>query len=231
MEYDIALRMREDFGVEITGVDIGAIEVDKTSEGYRDLMAVTKNIATMRVQAEAEDYVENLRIHREEGQYAMHKQTQSANINAFSIERQTEVGIAGSEALGHMGTTGVGNVNLDGNTSGFNPAAVMAGITLGGAVGKNIADSMRDSMSGEIKQSPQACVTPPPIPSDFYYIVENGQASGPHSFDVIKQMVVTGKLNADSLVWKNGMVNWMKARTMEELQQLFPDVPPIPKEY
>ena len=42
MEYDIGERLKENFGVLVSGVDIGAIEIDKTSEGYRQLMAVTK---------------------------------------------------------------------------------------------------------------------------------------------------------------------------------------------
>ena len=63
-----------------------------TSEGYRQLMAVTKNIVAVKIEAETQDYVERLRIQREEGQYAMHKQTQASNIGAFQVEKQAEVG-------------------------------------------------------------------------------------------------------------------------------------------
>lgn len=83
VEYDISERLKEGFGVLVSGVDIGAIEIDKSSEGYRQLMAVTKDITATRIEAETQDYVERLRIQREEGQYAMHKQTQTANIGAF----------------------------------------------------------------------------------------------------------------------------------------------------
>ena len=74
IEYDIKERLKENFGVLVSGVDVGAIEIDKTSEGYRQLMAVTKDIAAIRIEAETQDYVERLRIQREEGQYA-HTQT------------------------------------------------------------------------------------------------------------------------------------------------------------
>ena len=80
VEFDVSERLKETFGVDVTGLDIGAIEIDKSSEGYRQLMAVTKEITAAKVQAETTDYVERLRIQREEGQYAMHKQTQSANL-------------------------------------------------------------------------------------------------------------------------------------------------------
>lgn len=112
VEYDIGERLKENFGVLVSGVDIGAIEIDKTSEGYRQLMAVTKDIAATRVEAETQDYVERLRIQREEGQYTMHKQTQTANIGAFQEEKQAEVGVAGAEALGQMGANGAGDITL-----------------------------------------------------------------------------------------------------------------------
>lgn len=153
-EYDISQRLKETFGVEVSGVDIGAIEIDKSSEGYRQLMSVTKDIASAKVQAETTDYVERLRIQREEGQYAMHKQTQSANIGAFQVEKQAEVGIAGADALGHMGENGAGGVDLGNGGTGFNPAAMMAGMALGGAVGQNIAGIMNNSIAGVNQTAP-----------------------------------------------------------------------------
>ena len=78
VEYDIGERLKETFGVTVSGVDIGAIEIDKQSDGYRQLMTVTKNITAAKMQAETTDYVERLRIQREEDQYAQHKQTQWA---------------------------------------------------------------------------------------------------------------------------------------------------------
>ena len=137
VEYDISERLKETFGVLVSGVDIGAIEIDKTSEGYRQLMAVTKDITATRVEAETQDYVERLRIQREEGQYAVHKQTQTANIGAFQVEKQAEVGVAGAQALGQMGANGAGDVNLSGGGDGFNMAAIMASMAVGGAVGHN----------------------------------------------------------------------------------------------
>ena len=73
-------------------------------------MAVTKDIASTRIAAETQDYVERLRIQRQEGQYTMHKQTQSANIGAFQVEKQAEVGVAGAQALGQMGAIGAGEL-------------------------------------------------------------------------------------------------------------------------
>ena len=228
VEYDIGERLKESFGVLVSGVDIAAIEIDKTSEGYRQLMAVTRDIAATRVEAETQDYVERLRIQREEGQYAMHKQTQTANIGAFQVEKQAEVGIAGAQALGQMGANGAGDVSLGGSGEGFNMAAMMASMAVGGAVGQNIAGAMNNMMGGINQQTTPGAV-PPPIPAVAYHVAVNGQAIGPFDISVLTQMAAAGQLTADSLVWKNGMAQWAKAGTVDELKNLFANaMPPIP---
>lgn len=231
VEYDIGERLKENFGVLVSGVDIGAIEIDKASEGFRQLMSVTRDVATAKVEAETQDYVERLRIQREEGQYAMHKQTQTANLGAFQVEKQAEVGIAGAQALGQMGTSGGGDVDLGGG-DGFNMAAVMASMAVGSAVGQNIAGAMNTVMGG-IGQTAQPGMAPPPIPAAAYHVAVNGQAAGPFDLPTLTQMAASGQFTADSLVWKAGMPQWAKAGTIDELKGLFsatPPVPPIPQE-
>ena len=68
-------------------------------------------------------------------------------MNAFQVEKQAEVGIAGAEALGHMGENGAGNVNLGVSSNGFNPAGMMASMAVGNVVGQNIASSMSNIMN------------------------------------------------------------------------------------
>lgn len=226
VEYDVSERLKENFGVIVSGVDLSAIELDKSSDGYKQLMAVTKDITSTKIKAETEDYTERLRIQREEGQYAQHKATQTANIGAFQVEKQAEVGVAGAEALGKMGANGAGDVNLGGNGGdGFNMATMMASMAVGGAVGQNIAGSMNNMMGG-INQ-PMG-TTPPPIPTVAYHIAVNGQANGPFDITTLTQMANAGQLTADSLVWKNGMKEWVKASAVDDLKGLFTVMPPIP---
>lgn len=242
VELYIRERLKENFGVDVSGVDIAAIELDKSSGGYRQLMRVTKDVTSATVQAETaakvkdiadkqhievEHYGESLRIQREEAQYAQHKQTQTSNLGAFQVEKQAEVGIAGAEALGQMGANGAGNINLSGGGEGFNMAAMMASMAVGGAVGQNIAGSMNNMMSG-INQQTQNGMTPPPVPNVMYHVAANGQATGPFDLDALKQMVITGQFTADSLVWKVGMTEWEKAGTINELKSMFVTIPPIP---
>ena len=228
IEYDLKERLSENFGVTVSGVDISAIEIDKSSDGFRQLKAITADVTTATIQgqtaANIENYAETLRIQREEAQYAQHKATQSANLGAFQIEKQAEVGVAGAEALGKMGSNGAGGVDLGGST-GFNPAAMMAGMALGGAVGQNIASAMNGAMSGVNNPG----TVPPPIPTIAYHVAVNGQAAGPYDISTLAQMVTAGQLTADSLVWKNGMAQWAKAGSVDELKNLFANVmPPIP---
>lgn len=230
IEYDISERLKESFGVLVSGVDISAIEIDKASDGYRQLMTVTKDIATTKTQAETADYVERLRIQREEGQYAQHKQTQSANLGAFQVEKQAEVGVAGAQALGQMGANGAGDVNIGGSSdgTGFNMAAMMASMAVGGAVGQNIAGAMNNMMGG-INQQADPGAVPPPIPTVAYHVAVNGQATGPFDATTLAQMVASGQLTANSLVWKNGMAQWAKAGIVDELKNLLANaMPPIP---
>ena len=228
VELYIGERFKENFGVTVSGVDISAIELDKSSEGYKQLMSVTKDIDTERIKAQTEDYIERLRIQREEGQYAQHKQTQTTNIGAFQVEKQAEVGIAGAEALGQMGVNGAGNINLGGNVEGFNMAAMMASMAVGGAVGQNIAGAMNNMMGG-INQPLQSGITPPPLPSAMYYIAVNGQATGPFDINTLSQMVGVGKVIKTTLVWKQGMQEWTEANSLDELKDLFKNsIPPVP---
>lgn len=244
IEYDLSERLSENFGVIVSGIDIGTIEIDKSSEGYRQLMSVTKDVTTATVKAETaakvkdiadrqqievEHYGESLRIQREEAQYAQHKQTQTNNLGAFQVEKQAEVGVAGAEALGKMGANGAGNVNLSGGGDGFNMAAMMASMAVGGAVGQNIAGSMNNMMAG-MNQPVQNGMTPPPVPGVTYYVAIDGQATGPYDLSALKQMKTTGQFTSESLVWKAGMAEWVKAGAVDDMKQLFPDMPPIPKE-
>ena len=247
VEFDLSERLKETFGVVVSGVDIGAIELDKSSEGYRQLMSVTKDIASATAQAEAqakikdieekqriemENYEETLRIQREEGQYAQHMHTRSANLGAYQTEKQAEVGVAGAEALGQMGANSAGNINLgDGGAGGgFNPASMMASIALGGVVGQNIANTMGTALNG-MNQPMQTGAVPPPVPVNAYHVAVNGQATGPFDIATLTQMATSGTFTKESLVWKQGMPEWVKAESVQELQNVFSAIPPsIPVE-
>ncbi len=245
VEYDLSERLKETFGVTVSGIDIGTIEIDKTSDGYRQLMSVTKDLAGATAKAEAEakikdiadkqrieaeNYEEMLRVQREEAQYAQHKATQSANLGAFQTEKQAEVGVAGANALGNMGANGAGDINLGGGGESFNMAAMMASMALGGAVGQNIAGSMNNMMSG-INQPTMPGAVPPPVPVTAYHVAVDGKPTGPFDVQTLTQMAMAGQFTKESLVWKAGMAQWVKAEAVDELKEVLlnamPPVPPV----
>ena len=111
---------------------------------------------------------------------------------------------------------------------GFNPAAMMAGMALGGAVGQNMAGMMNNMMSGMNQQTTPG-VVPPPVPVVAYHVAVNGQSTGPFDIATLTQMATSGQLTKSSLVWKAGMAEWVKAETVEELKDVLSNVmPPVP---
>ena len=247
VEPQVKERLSSDFGVEVSGVDISAIELDKTSDGYRQLMSVTRDVEQATVQAQtevniknlhdqqrinAENLEETLRVQREEAQRAQRMATETANIGAFQLEKQAEVGVAGANALGQMGASGATGMG-GGSGGGFDPAAMMAGMAVGGAVGQNVAGMMNGMMGGlGVQMTPQV-QTPPPVPQAGYHVAVNGAATGPFSIALLVQIAAAGTLTRDSLVWKQGMAEWRRAGDVDELASVFgggapSGMPPIP---
>lgn len=241
IEKDLKNRLSRDFGVNVSGIDIEVINVDKSSTGYKELMKLTKERVmkytmaedTIRIRdmdekqrIESHHYKEALRVQREEGKYAQHMGTRTANFGAYQVEKQAEVGVAGAYALGELGAKGAGNVTINGGDGGlgFNMAGMMASMAVGSAVGQNIAGAM-NNMMGSINQPTVPGSVPPPIPNIAYYVATNGQATGPFDVSILRQMASVGQFTAESLVWKQGMTNWISANSVEELKSLF--IPPV----
>ena len=235
VENKIKSRLYDEFGVTVSSVDIAVIDIDKASEGYQQLRAVTQDLTTATMKAKTEVEIKEMRDNQKlgiferagrtiadikEGAYARHKQTQSANFAAYQTEAQEHVGVAGANGLGMMGANGGGSIG----GGGINPAAMMAGMAVGGAVGQNIAGSMNNMMSGMNQQQN----TPPPVPVITYHVAINGEATGPYDMSTLSKMVTNGTLLKESLVWRNGMSAWAKASEVEELSVLFSAPPPIP---
>ncbi len=227
-------RLEGDFGVNMKAIDIGALDIDKESPYYEELRHLTagNTARTMDTQTDiniqnlkdtqrinAENMEETLRIQREEAQRAQRMQTESNNIGAFSIEKQADVLKAGAESLGQMGNMNMGT--HDGN-GGMNPAGIMTGMMMGGAMGQQMAgmmNSMGQNMQGAMN-------TPPPIPNVQYHISVNGSQAGPFNMQQLAQMAQGGQLTPQTYVWKQGMPNWELAGNVPELATLF--APPAP---
>jgi len=68
---------------------------------------------------------------------------------------------------------------------------------------------------------------PPPLPQAAgFFVAIGGQQSGPFDMATLQQHVQSGQLTKDTLVWKQGMPNWVAAGQVPELANLFGAAPP-----
>lgn len=236
VEESLKKRLQNEFGITVGSVDIDAIDIDKTSDGYHKLKAVTQDITSQTIQrqtnANLTNMEETLRIQRESMAQAQRLQNETANLSAFQMEKQAEVGVEGAKAFGQMGENGAGNLNLGGGL-GMNPAGMMAGMAMGSAIGQNMAGMVGGTMNGLNQQVPPQANNVPPVPgNESYHVAVNGTATGPYTVSVLSTMAANGQLTSESLVWKSGMANWQAAGSISELAGLFagtvPPVPPVP---
>jgi hypothetical protein len=229
---EIQQRLVSDFGLNLKALDISAIEINKETEDYQKLAAITADQVTKTIDAQnavniknlvdtqeinAQNLEETLRIQREEAQRAQKLQTETNFINTHALNQQADVLKTAADSLGTMGQVG------GGEGSGMNAAGMMTGMALGGAMGNQMA-GMMNQMGQNIHQNQQA---PPPLPTSIsYFIVLNGQQAGPFSMTELTQLVANNQLTKETYVWKPGMGNWEKAELVQELISLFAQVPP-----
>ena len=111
-----------------------------------------------------------------------------------------------------------------------------AGAGMGMGMGFVLAQQMGGMMSpqmGGSQQNPlqQQVAMPPPIPAAIqYFYASNGQQAGPVSLEQLRALFANRTVNKDSLVWKQGMANWMPLKDVEELKAFLggSTPPPLP---
>ena len=221
----------EDFGVNLKRFDIDSLEMDQESEGYSKLLKVTRDQQEKTYVAQTDVNIKNLndmqsinavnmeetmRIQREEAQRAQKLQTETNFIGAHGLNQQTDVLKTAASSLGEMGSMGGGGA--------MNPAGMMTGMMMGGAMGTQMAGMMNNM--GQQAQNQQN--VPPPPPQIQYSVAVNGQTMGPFNMQQLQQMVQNGQLTTTTHVWKQGMSGWEAAGGVNELSSLFGSMPPPP---
>lgn len=221
----------EDFGVNLKRFDIDSLELDQESEGFKKLLKVTREQQEKTIVAQTDVNIKNLndmqninavnmeetlRIQREEAQRAQKLQTETNFIGAHGLNQQTDVLKTAAANLGNMGSISGGG--------GMNPAGVMTGMMMGGAMGTQMAGMMNNM--GQQMQNQQN--VPPPPPQIQYNVAVNGQTMGPFNMQQLQQMVQNGQLTTTTHVWKQGMAGWEAAGSVNELSSLFGSMPPPP---
>lgn len=201
-------KLYEDYGVSLKDISIAGLEIDKDSDGYKELKSVTKDITVETRKAQAKYGIKdmaanqklgvigkaaNMFVDIKEGAYARRKQTQHEYSEEHKTELAGRVGAAGAKIVAAFGKK-----DSTGTTNG--------GVSV-----------------------------PPPIPVVKYHVAMYGQSAGPYDMPTLKKMIETGSLKPDSLVWMEGMENWAQANTVRDLAALFessesiPPAPPLPE--
>jgi hypothetical protein len=68
-------------------------------------------------------------------------------------------------------------------------------------------------------------ITPPPAPkktvAEMYYVLINDEQKGPFTIEKIGLLIEVDQVNTTSLVWKEGMSDWVNASQIERINEFF----------
>lgn len=202
----------DDFGVNLKRLDLSAIEIDKESGSYLELIRLTKEQQMRRAEIDTEQYERVSKLSAE-----------SQFIQAHAIDQQADVLKTAAQSMGQMGGMEFGG-------DGMNPAGMMMGMAMGGAMGSQMAGMMNNfgpTAQPQQQPVPGGAPIPPPMPDAVQYMVAvNGQQYGPYSMQQMQQMAQSGQINASVLVWTQGMPQWAAAGSVPELARMFTAAPP-----
>ena len=101
-----------------------------------------------------------------------------------------------------------------------------AGFAMGGNMFGQMGAAQAAVNAGGVTGGGTAAM-PPPLPTAAtFHVAINGQQAGPFDMGALQGQAGSGALKRDSLVWKAGMAQWLKAGEVPELAALFANVPP-----
>ena len=100
-------------------------------------------------------------------------------------------------------------------------AGVGAGLGAGFAVAQQMAGALQPGTQANVAAGP------PPLPTQAgFFVAVNGKQAGPFDMESLAAKLRDGSLTKSTLVWKQGMANWIAAESVPELQTLLASAPP-----
>lgn len=199
-------KLYDDYGIILKDINFEAIDIDKDSDGYRELKSVTKDLtsATLKNRNKAKNVAKRREI----------KETQA--IDMLEKAAQKIVNIKETQFVRHKQAQAEYANVIEDQRAG----------KLGAINGKFMRD-LGNLVHGKENKTHKA--SPPQIPvMSAYNVAVDGKSTGPYTVDELQVMAKSSKLTKNSLVWKSGMQEWEKAGKVEELCFLFDEIPPIP---
>ncbi len=166
LETDIKDKLNTEYGVELSSINISAIEINKSSAEYKKLEKLSQNKGMMFAK-----------------------------------------GVV--SAIGDIKSQIAAEKKLEEAERGDTPTVTEK---VSGAIGGLFAKKDK--------------VTPPPIPTSGYYVAIDGKQKGPYDVSKFRDMAAKGTFDKDTLVWKEGMENWIRAGEVEDIASIFESTPP-----
>lgn len=114
---------------------------------------------------------------------------------------------------------------LEGAANNQGTGGQMIGAGMGLGVGASIGGQMGAMAGNMVNTNPN---TPPMPPQQTYFIYINGQQIGGQTIPMMQQYIMQGTVTRDTLVWTQGMPNWIPASQLPELANMFMTPPPMP---
>jgi hypothetical protein len=103
---------------------------------------------------------------------------------------------------------------------------VVPAVTVPALVAPVVADPVAAPPAAAVPPALPVEVVPPPLPQlPAYYAGIDGKPVGPLDEAALREMVASGKLTGETLVWTEGMEDWIKAAEAADLEALLEEAP------
>ncbi len=133
-----------------------------------------------------------------------------------ALDKKTNMGIINdlSKYLEFQSAESFTNENSRGGT-----ASLGAGMGVGMAMADRLSKSFREpTQKGYVPQ----------VFERMYYYANGKEPVGPLNIDEIEKLIKKKSVTSDTLMWTNGMENWVKAKEIDEVESLFNLLTPPP---
>jgi hypothetical protein len=94
-------------------------------------------------------------------------------------------------------------------------------------MGMAMAAPISQAMAGQQQAGAASVGAPPPIPgAATYFVAIEGKQTGPFDMQTLTAQAAAGRLTQQTLVWTQGMAQWVPAGQVSALAGIFANVPP-----
>ena len=221
----------ESYGVNLKDINIQAVEINKEDPAYKEYVGNTKDIISAKRKSRAVREIKNdnremtLGFIGKAADMFASKKDAAADKELDRKAREIEIGDASADRKADRIVGAIGKLKdireeqrVQHLKAESEFAAAAENIRAGrvGAAGAKIIGAFAKKEAASKRNG-----APPPVPVTSFYVVLYGQQSGPFDMPTLMKMVSDGSVTPESLVWQEGMDEWVEAKTVQKLAALF----------